>query len=157
MPYVVDEPWAKVPMSLVTSPGITLSDVELYVYLDYRAGRRGWWYGSQPVITTETALPLRTVQRSVAALSAAGYIAVERLGTDYATVNKYIILARTVSVEPERPAKNGASVSEFGGTDAPTLAGPTTTDLTDPEPQIEEGGLITDRRKWFKRATGRKS
>lgn len=134
--YIVDEPWAKVPLSLVSTPGITLSDIALYVYLDGRAGRRGWWYGSQREITEATGLPNSTLRHSLDRLTGAGYIERGRMGSEHRTVLRYLILARTVAIEePERVSEIGQSVPQIGQSDRPKSDTPTSSFLTDPEPQ----------------------
>ena len=134
--YLVNEPWAKVPLSLVTASGITLSDVQLYVYLDGRAGRRGWWYGSQREISEATGLPNSTIRHSLDRLITAGYVARERMGSEYATVLRYLILARTVAVDDtDRVSEIGQSVAEIGQSDRPKSDTLTSLCLTDPEPQ----------------------
>jgi len=140
--YIVDEPWSKVPVSLVDAPNMTLSALRLYLLLDEKVGKRGWWYGGQQELADELGVSVRTVRDCTETLN--GYVAVERLGAEHGTRLKYLVLARTLVVEAESDRQDSAArtISDRHPTAAPTgktlpvLPIPLTEELTDQITQI---------------------
>lgn len=99
----VEAPWAKVPLSLLDERGVTLADVRVYAYINFRAGKRQWWYGRQQEIAEATGIVDRTVRRSIDSLRAWGFIGTERLGADQGTCLLYTVTPTTAE------AGNGAT------------------------------------------------
>lgn len=89
---LVEAPWCKMPMALAVGAGWTKTDVAVYAYLDYRAGKRGWFYDTQQSIVEALGSSLTGVKRSIAALKDAGYVDVERTARDGS--NTYYVRAR---------------------------------------------------------------
>ena len=109
--YIVDEPWAKIPLSVADDDRLTRADLRVYIQLDYLGGRRGHWYGSRSIIAAALNIHPNTVALSVQTLVERGYIAVERLGIRYDNVYRYYILARTQAPPPvdDPPADTAVS------------------------------------------------
>lgn len=153
----VEAPWSKMPLELTTDPATTLADVRLYSTLDYLAGKRGWWYGSQERIAEETGMAERSIRRAMNSLIERGYIETQRLGVEYGTVLRYVIVARNVSPpaisdrpttathSASHPAKDGRSLGQQWPLARPRMAAAykepqtspqtSTTDLNPPNPQ----------------------
>ncbi len=94
----IEAPWAKLPLSLIRDPEMTRGDVMVYGLLDYRAGKRGWFWGAQIDFATELGIGLRSVNRSVQKLEVAGYITTRAGGMRKHNRRVYYILARTIAV-----------------------------------------------------------
>jgi len=95
--FSVSEPrelWAKAPANLITDTDITPTAKIVYLWLDLRAGQRGYWYGARGVISEALGVSVRTVSTAIASLQDRGYITAIRSGqTD--GVNRYTIAARS--------------------------------------------------------------
>ena len=90
----VEAPWAKVPIELAMDEETTMAEMRVYVALDFLAGKRGWWYGSQDRLSEECGVAARTVRAAVQSLIARGFVTSERMGADHGTVLRYSIVAR---------------------------------------------------------------
>lgn len=108
----MDELWAKAPANLIHDSGLTASDLRVYLYLDLRAGKRGWWHGTQEEIAVALAVSPRAVQSAVAKLRDRGYVTSERRGRANGTT-LYALAARGTIQAPL-----------FSVSDAQLLAGP---------------------------------
>lgn len=95
----IESPWSKVPMELVDEPGITLADLRVYIHLDYAAGKRGYWHGTQAELAADSGIVERTVRRAVTKLERLGYIETRRLGIENRTALRYWVLARSQPIE----------------------------------------------------------
>ncbi len=62
------ELWAKAPAALILDPDLSLAAIRIYLWLDLRAGKRGYWYGTQPEIASALSLTDRTVRRAIGSL-----------------------------------------------------------------------------------------
>jgi DNA-binding transcriptional ArsR family regulator len=98
----VEAPWAKVPLSLLRDPELTRNDLALYGLLDYRAGKRGWFWGAQIDFATELKMSARTVSSAVERLLNKGYITTRKGGIKKHNRLVYYILARTIDVPPAK-------------------------------------------------------
>ena len=98
--YIIDEPWAKIPLSIADDDRLTRADLRVYIRLDYMGGRRGHWYGARSILAEALGIHPNTVALSVRALVERGYIAVERMGIRHDNVYRYYILARTQAPPP---------------------------------------------------------
>ena len=87
------ELWAKTPASLIFDATWTLTDVRVYLYLDFRAGSRGWYRTSQPVIAEDLGIGLRSVEKAVPRLRDAGLLTTQRKGNRAGEIT-YGIVAR---------------------------------------------------------------
>ena len=96
---MVDQLWAKAPANLILDPTLTLADLRVYLYLDLRAGRRGWWWGTQREISERLSVTSRSVSRAVAKLRARGYISTRQTENLDGTI-AYAVHARTGSTLP---------------------------------------------------------
>ena len=95
----IESPWAKVPIDLLQHPGVTLADVQVYVHIDYAAGKRGYWDGTQREIAEATGVTDRTVRTAITRLEQFDYITTQRLGFANRTVLRYWVLARSRPLE----------------------------------------------------------
>ena len=94
---LIDEPWAKVPISLITDPGVKNgSALKVFLWLDFKAGKRGWWRTDQRAIADALEIAPATAKRAVQQLRDAGYIETERTGPRQGTVLVYYILSRSI-------------------------------------------------------------
>lgn len=94
---LIDEPWAKVPISLITDPGVKNgSALKVFLWLDFKAGKRGWWRTDQRAIADALEIAPATAKRAVQQLRDAGYIETERTGPRSGTVLVYYILSRSI-------------------------------------------------------------
>ena len=105
------ELWAKAPANLITDCTLTVSALRVYLWLDLRAGQRGFWYGAQREIQDALSLSRRAVVSATAQLRECGYITTDRKGqTDGVTT--YRIAAR-LSTQARIP---DGSVAQIGVT-----------------------------------------
>ena len=142
---LIDEPWAKVPISLITDPGVKNgSALKVFLWLDFKAGKRGWWRTDQRAIADALEIAPATAKRAVQQLRDAGYIETERTGPREGTVLVYYILSRTVPA-PDPDASDLPEVAP-DETSASIISAPsaspqnvTTGIISDPS-----GGIISD-------------
>lgn len=95
----IESPWAKVPIDLLQQPGITLADLSVYICLDYAAGKRGYWHGTQGELAEASGIVERTVRRAVTKLERLEYIETRRLGIENRTALRYWVLARSLPID----------------------------------------------------------
>ena len=110
--YIIDEPWAKIPLSVADDERLTRADLRVYIRLDYLGGRRGHWYGPRSFLAEALGIHKDTVASSIQVLVHYGYIAVERLGIRYGNVYRYIVLARTQVTPPPDPPPPDTAVDQ---------------------------------------------
>ena len=134
---LIDEPWAKVPISLITDPGVKNgSALKVFLWLDFKAGKRGWWRTDQRAIADALEIAPATAKRAVQQLRDAGYIETERTGPREGTVLVYYILSRTVPA-PDPDASDLPEVAP-DETSASIISAPSAS------PQNVTTGIISD-------------
>ena len=149
---LIDEPWAKVPISLITDPGVKNgSALKVFLWLDFKAGKRGWWRTDQRAIADALEIAPATAKRAVQQLRDAGYIETERTGPREGTVLVYYILSRSIpahEVDVITPDPDASDLPEVAPeeTSASIISAPsaspqnvTTGIISDPS-----GGIISD-------------
>lgn len=104
---LVEAPWCKMPMELAMEPSWSKTEIAVYAYLDWRAGKRGWFYESQQAIVEATGVSIASVKRAIASLKEHGFIEVDRTARDAS--NMYYIRARLA------PAGSGVSYPGITG------------------------------------------
>jgi hypothetical protein len=106
----VESPWAKVPLTLANHAGLTLTALRVFVYVDHRCGKRGWWYGQQAIIAEGLGLTERAVRGAVADLRDWGFLETERQGADRGTVLLYKVVPQLQDVDLDEQGATGTSV-----------------------------------------------
>lgn len=97
--------WAKAPAGLITDPDITATAKIVYLWIDLRAGKRGYWYGTRQEIADAVGVSVRAVSRATGQLRDRGYLVASREGKRDG-VTTYSVPARTghqrpILIEPE--------------------------------------------------------
>ncbi len=91
----IEAPWAKLPLSLLQDPEIKRSDLLVYALLDYRAGKRGWFWGAQIDFAQELGIGRQAVNAACHKLEEKGYITTAKGGIRKHNRLIYGIVART--------------------------------------------------------------
>ncbi len=111
--------WAKAPASLITDPELTDTAVRAYLYIDLRAGRRGYWYGTQAEIAEDISAGHRTVKRAIAQLRDRGLIQTDRTGRERGVL-LYRVAARMGHQRPISQQADGPFTAPRRATDGPS-------------------------------------
>ncbi len=128
----IPAPWFKAPLALAFDEELTLADVRVYAAIDYRAGPRGYWWGTHQAISDETCphtdatratcpgheptVAQRSIERCVRRLETRGYIGTTRLGLQYQNATMYFVLARTID-GPDGPDRDeGLDLTDWPAT-----------------------------------------
>jgi len=93
-------PWCMMPLELLQDEGYGRAHLVVYGLIDYRAGRRGWFFESQKRIADEAGLSLRSVKRAISDLRKGGFLETEQLGADHGGICRYLVPARTRAAPP---------------------------------------------------------
>lgn len=138
--------WAKAPIGLITDGSLTLAAIRVYLWIDVKAGSRGWWVGRQSDIAAGVGVTERSVHRALCLLG-------RYLDTDRARkhgMTRYLIRARQTGsalplLEPDfevsdrTPASGVTGTSDrtpasgYTGQPRPVLAQRTLLRIKDPE------------------------
>jgi hypothetical protein len=139
------------PLHVGRDSTLSLSDVKVYMMLDYLCGKRGWWYGPHHDIAERLDISTRSVERSVSKLVEAGHIATKRLGMRFRTWTMYHVLARTVDapIEPTSEIDRPASLADSDPTE---MADPIP--QTTPQKEEEDDGVAARVNQWNMLTTG---
>jgi hypothetical protein len=138
----IEAPWAKIPKALLRDEKITGADLRTYWAIDYLAGKRGWWYGSQEMLAEEAGISPRTLERSCQRLKARGYISTRRLGMKYHTWTMYHVLARTVAAPAEPDERPRSRAGSDPAAERAPIPQTSATDLTDDDPRENYAALL---------------
>ena len=118
----VEAPWAKMPLSLLRDQSMTRSDLLVYSWLDYKAGKRGWFWGAQGDFAQELGIGLRSVNRAIRGLMVKGYVATRAGGMKRHNQYVYYILARTIDVPDSHPNQHHDRYATDGVLTTPQMA-----------------------------------
>ena len=128
-------------MAVFGQPGVTLTDLRVYAYIDHRCGKRGYWYGPQREIAADMEISERAVRESVGRLVDWGYLETERQGIKRGTVLLYTMVPVMAAVPDHGEAdRDDDREMRPTGTVVPIAQGPTGTPVPigvdRPEPQF---------------------
>ena len=117
--FMRQAPFCMIPLDLIFRADGNLSDLRTFAALDFKCGKRGWWYGPMSDILTITKMADSTVRNSIKRLEKWGYIQTRQMDKQHEFVLHFTILARNVAA----PAISDEGVRRYsGGGSADTVA-----------------------------------
>ena len=120
-------PFCMVPLDLMFHAEVTRADLQVFAVLDFKCGKRGWWYGPiADICKTGQCMGDSTVRKSIDFLERAGYIQTRKLGKAHDFVLHFTILARNVPA----PALDERTLRQ-------KMSGPSARKIADPPPENE--------------------